>query len=676
MREHRFWWLLPLMLVTILAAGPSVAQQAPIQAPGLLRDLSNLSVDAAINVLKDKGTSAATLGTEKILNSTVTGSAAGYTLGNGWAYENNELAWTVGPTPGDLSYPVDITAGKTYRIKFDYRNSDEWAFPQTTFPASLTVSLGSVQGASFATRRGGTAETRSNQQELITAAETGASTVRFTASQLGGNTGGKIIIDNISVQEITPITAGTPIETSAGGTGGITLWSGGPNFDNVPLGRSSLLFNINGFQNSAEGPLNLKNNTSGTENTAGGARALEFNTSGFGNTGIGKQALQNNRTGNENVAIGKNSMIANYTGSENTAIGVSSLQANRYGWSHTALGNGAMAKTATGNGCTTAGTNPFWHATHCRHSVGIGYWAGARANLSSPSLLTIDDSVLIGAFVAPNLTSANRALIIGTGSHVNPVGARTNYMNLENIIITAGTDVPATSTTQISGNMTLGGTLGTVAGTGLTAVENLTINGPESGSSTLTLAASTSTGLDARLDLTPRIAGGGRGLLRTLNASDLVILTNDNYENARAVTNNGFRTRSPVLSKTANHQVTTFEYGTSFDNTGASGVIRYSLPAGATNGMGQCYFGSAPQPIEVVAPAGQVVVAGSIASADSGGLRSSSANPAICVELHNNKWMAKSMIGTWAPILVASGPLLWDDGQQLLWDDGTPIHGL
>lgn len=61
------------------------------------------------------GATTSGLGSQLITNGSFTGSASGWTLGTGWAYNSNNVLHTAGNT-ADLSQSISITDGLTYRV--------------------------------------------------------------------------------------------------------------------------------------------------------------------------------------------------------------------------------------------------------------------------------------------------------------------------------------------------------------------------------------------------------------------------------------------------------------------------------------------------------------------------------------------------------------------------------
>jgi hypothetical protein len=106
-------------------------------------------------------------------------------------------------------------------------------------------------------------------------------------------------------------------------------------------GKSALLRNNTGSNNSAVGYFALNHNTTGGYNTAIGSQALISNVSGTANTALGNQSLNFNSSGGRNIAIGFQALVNNTTGFNNIAIGYQA------GLNHT-LGRNNIAISAFG----------------------------------------------------------------------------------------------------------------------------------------------------------------------------------------------------------------------------------------------------------------------------------------------------------------------------------------
>lgn len=108
--------------------------------------------------------------------------------------------------------------------------------------------------------------------------------------------------------------------------------------NNVAIGDSAMLNDVNGYQNTVIGTRALRSNTIGANNTAIGYNALE-NLNGTGknaddtpnnsnrNVAIGMGAASSLISGNNNIAIGFNAQLKNANANQQLAIG-SSIYAN------------------------------------------------------------------------------------------------------------------------------------------------------------------------------------------------------------------------------------------------------------------------------------------------------------------------------------------------------------
>ena len=100
-------------------------------------------------------------------------------------------------------------------------------------------------------------------------------------------------------------------------------------------------------------------------------------------------------------------------------------------------------------------------------------------------------------------------------------------------------------------------------------------------------------------------------------------------------------------SKTANYSILSGEFGTQFDNVGASGAVVFTLPAAYVGAkFGFCC--AVAQLLTVLAPASTSIAIGATNSAAAGNVASST--PFSYVEIEKitaTQWVAKSSTGTW-----------------------------
>lgn len=75
-------------------------------------------------------------GSELVTNGSFTGSATGWSLGTGWSYASNHVA-TTGSVSGTLSQSIAVTAGKTYTISIDILTTNNGALRINQFTSSV-----------------------------------------------------------------------------------------------------------------------------------------------------------------------------------------------------------------------------------------------------------------------------------------------------------------------------------------------------------------------------------------------------------------------------------------------------------------------------------------------------------------------------------------------------------
>lgn len=102
-------------------------------------------------------------------------------------------------------------------------------------------------------------------------------------------------------------------------------------------------------------------------------------------------------------------------------------------------------------------------------------------------------------------------------------------------------------------------------------------------------------------------------------------------------------------SKTANYTVVGTDNGATFDNTGATGEVDFTLPAEANN-MNFTFCVVAAFTVKVIAPTGVKIAIGASNSAAAGNV--SNATPFGCVTLYSpngatTQWVARNSTGTW-----------------------------
>jgi hypothetical protein len=174
--------------------------------------------------------------------------------------------------------------------------------------------------------------------------------------------------------------------------------------------------------NTSFGDGALAENTSGNENTALGSYALLNNLAGFRNTALGYDALYSNNGGDSNVAVGSYSLYSNVNGFNNTAVGHTALQNNSNGAHNTAVGQDSLSLNTGGIGNTTVGSVSLQNTTGNFNSA-LGYAISSGG---------FSGSVLLG--VEATATSSNQFVVgsVGTvaGTVVTAAQAQTKYWNV------------------------------------------------------------------------------------------------------------------------------------------------------------------------------------------------------------------------------------------------------
>ena len=115
-------------------------------------------------------------GPELVTNGTFTGSATGWTLGTGWAYNSNDVAHTAGNTAA-MSQTVTIVAGQSYRV-------------QVTQVSGTAGTLTVAVGGDSSTLSGGDGAT--TMDEIFDAVSTASLTLTPTTGYDG-------VIDNVTI---------------------------------------------------------------------------------------------------------------------------------------------------------------------------------------------------------------------------------------------------------------------------------------------------------------------------------------------------------------------------------------------------------------------------------------------------------------------------------------------
>lgn len=123
-------------------------------------------------------------------------------------------------------------------------------------------------------------------------------------------------------------------------------------------------------------------------------------------------------------------------------------------------------------------------------------------------------------------------------------------------------------------------------------------------------------------------------------------LTTPNIGAATATTIAG--QKALQATKTGNYSVQTGDSNTSFDNTGATGAVTFTLPSYAA-GLRYCFMVTAAQTLEVLAPASNHIAIGTSNSASAGNIQANAPYSTACVVATsvNNQWAAMSTTGSW-----------------------------
>jgi hypothetical protein len=173
--------------------------------------------------------------------------------------------------------------------------------------------------------------------------------------------------------------------------------------------------------NTSFGDGALKTNTTGQLNTAFGQEALFLSTTANSNTAIGTGALRAN-TGSQNTAVGSAALLANTSGAVNTAVGTSALSSNT-GSANSALGSNALTANTTGSENTAVGQNALAVNTTGASNTAVGYGA-VSGNFSGSIILGKDATA----------TASNQFVVgsVGTvaGTVVTAAQAQTKYWNV------------------------------------------------------------------------------------------------------------------------------------------------------------------------------------------------------------------------------------------------------
>ena len=340
----------------------------------------------------------AATGPELITNGSLTGSAAGWTLGNCAAYGSNQVTLTnTSCSQRYVTAPSFSTvAGRTYYVTFTISNvSDDlvyFYFNQNT----IAPEWGPYHNGTYTI--------------AVKTTYTGTESIFFGSWY--NNAGSTWTIDDVSVKEAPAVTPSFVVN----GYDGSSILTVGSTFGNLFFGQaagSKTASYLNTFQNTFIGNFSGKENTNGNRNTFLGYNTGSANTTGYLNTFIGNGAGAANTTGASNTFIGENSGNLTSTGFNNLFAGHAAGSVNTSGYFNTFIGPYAGYYNTTGAYNTT-----------------LGFIAGGNITTGS-------NNIMLGYVDAP----------LATGS---------NQLNIGNLIF--GTGLDGTGSTLSSGNIGIGTT--------------------------------------------------------------------------------------------------------------------------------------------------------------------------------------------------------------------------
>lgn len=338
----------------------------------------------------------AATGSELITNGSLTGSAAGWTLGNCAAYGSNQVTLTnTSCSQRYVTAPSFSTvAGRTYYVTFTISNvSDDlvyFYFNQNT----IAPEWGPYHNGTYTI--------------AVKTTYTGTESIFFGSWY--NNAGSTWTIDDVSVKEAPAVTPSFVVN----GYDGSSILTVGSTFGNLFFGQaagSKTASYLNTFQNTFIGNFSGKENTNGNRNTFLGYNTGSANTTGYLNTFIGNGAGAANTTGASNTFIGENSGNLTSTGFNNLFAGHAAGSVNTSGYFNTFIGPYAGYYNTTGAYNTT-----------------LGFIAGGNITTGS-------NNIMLGYVDAP----------LATGS---------NQLNIGNLIF--GTGLDGTGSTLSSGNIGIG----------------------------------------------------------------------------------------------------------------------------------------------------------------------------------------------------------------------------
>ena len=427
---------------------------------------------------------------------------------------------------------VGITAGVS---SLDYTSATTYAAGGTISGTALTLAAANGTNPGLV----------SVVAQTIAGAKTFSSDLTVNGLKVGRGAGQ--ISTNTAVGNDALNTNATGTGNTAIGASALKASTGG---DNTALGYNTLLANTSGSNNVGIGVLAGANNITGGYNISIGKQAMQQNTSGGTNIAVGAGAIDFMTSGNNNTVLGGfagryygSGMSSNYTttmsnsiligydtrpklnsGSDEIVIGNSTIG---NGSNTVTIGNGSNTKTyLTGDlsltGSITSGT---WSGTTIAiANGGTGATTKNFVDLSSSQTIsgtkTFNDYLTIASTTSSSST-ASGAFIVGGGVGIGgaiyagsiqstPIGSTTASTGAFTTLTTSGaatlgstlnvTGAGTFSSTlaagastlasaTITGNETVGGTLGVTGAT--TLGSTLVVTGAGTFSSTLAAGAST-----------------------------------------------------------------------------------------------------------------------------------------------------------------------------------------
>lgn len=199
----------------------------------------------------------------------------------------------------------------------------------------------------------------------------------------------------------------------------------------------------------------------------GGSSILSAPVPANSNLAVGLGALPALTTGQFNAAIGTNALSLNTTGTNNTAVGALALEDAAAGaGNNTAVGSGALIQV-TSNGNTAVGQGALQTLTSGNENTVVGDGAGANATGSGNTLI----GYLAGNSISSgggNIVLGNQSgTVISTGSGNTVIGnassaitpTASNQLDIMDVIVGSGMNVPSTSTVAFEGALTVHGAI-------------------------------------------------------------------------------------------------------------------------------------------------------------------------------------------------------------------------